>query len=257
MTIRTSTPPNLIGQPTVPLFQKNSFDSVIFLKGYDIIIENAIECPCKGTSGSPKTTCQNCLGLGWVFIQPTATKALITSINSQTKYKQWSPELMGTISITVRDEDRIAYMDRVTFSSRYTVFSEVLKVKDTGAQKFVFCSYRVQEIKNVFIFNTDGTKLVRLTSSQYSIKTGNSMIVELTGVTYPQNFNGVISIEYMHQISYNIVDITHDIRSTFLLNEKGQNQEYNLPMQAVARRSHMVLNAPTNYSGNNLLDNSY
>lgn len=255
--IRQSTPPStLIGASTVPLLQKDSFDEVIFLKGYDVIIENAIECPCKGTSGAPKTTCQNCLGTGWVFLNPTATKAIITSINAQTKYKQWSPELVGTASITVRDEDRIAFMDRITFSTRMSILSETRPVKTAGAQKFIFTSYRCKEIKSIYIFNTDTSKLIKVPSTQYSIKDGNSMIVELTGITYPVNFNGAVSIEYFHNVSYNVVDLTHDFRSTFLINDYGQNKEYNLPMQAVIRRSHLVMGEPTNYSGNNLLDNS-
>lgn len=255
--IRTSTPPStLIGASTAPLFQKDSFDEVIFLKGMDVIIENAIQCPCKGTSGAPKTTCQNCLGLGWVFLNPTATKAIITAINAQTKYKQWSPELTGTASLTVRDEDRVAFMDRITFTTRMSILSETRPVKTAGAQKFIFTSYRCKEIKSIYIFNTDASKLIKVPSTQYSIKDGNSMIVELTGVTYPANFNNVVSIEYLHNVSYNVVDLTHDFRSTFLMNDYGQNKEYNLPMQAVIRRSHLVMGEPTNYSGNNLLDNS-
>jgi len=255
MSIRTATPPNMLGAANVPLFVKNDFDTLIFQKGYDVIIENAIECPCKGKSGSPKTTCQNCLGLGWIFLNPTGTKAIISSINNNTKYKSWSPEITGTISITVRDEDRISLMDRVTFSSRQSILSEVKPVLNTGTQKFIFCSYRVKVIRSVYIFNDDTSKLTKLTASQYSIKAGNSSVVELTGITYPTVFNGVVTIEYEHEVSYNVVDIPHDFRSAFILNDRGQNIEYNMPIQAIARRSHIVIGVATNYSGNNLLSN--
>lgn len=256
MTIRTATPPNMIGIPEVALFKKDLFEAVIFQKGYDIIIENAIECPCKGKSGAAKTTCQNCLGLGWTFINPVATKAIISNINNPTKFKSWSPEFTGTVSVTLRDEERIALMDRITFSSRQSILSEVKPVLNTGTQKFVFCSYRVKVIRSIYIFNSDISKLTKLASSTYSIKTDNPMIIELTGVTYPADFNGVITIEYEHEISYNVVDLPHDFRSTFLLNENGQNTEHNLPIQAIARRSQLVTGVPTNYAGTNLIDNS-
>ena len=76
-----------------------------------------------------------------------------------------------------------------------------------------------------------------------------------SGVTFPDDFNGVRTLRYKHEISYNAVDIPHDFRSTFIHNEKGQNIERSMPIQAVARRSHLVIGESTNYEGTNLLTN--
>ena len=256
MSIRTATKPNLIGTPNLPLFQNDRFESAIWLKGADVILESAIECPCKGKTGSPLVTCQNCLGLGWVFLNPLATKAIVSSVNYKTKYSQWSPELTGTISITVRDQERFSFMDKVTFASRTSILSEVRPVIDTGTQKFIFCSYNVRKIKSIYIFNSDATKLLKLSSDKYTIKSDNSMVVQLNSVSYPTPFNGVVSIEYEHAVAYHIIDIPHDVRSTFLVNSKGQNEEVNLPLQGIARRAHLVFGQSTNYAGTNLLDNN-
>lgn len=253
--IRTATPPNLLSQPDVRLFRKNDFEAAIWQKGYDVIIEKAIACPCKGLSGSAKTTCQNCLGLGWLFINPIATKALVTSINRDTKFQHWSPEMIGTISITVRDQERFHHMDKVTFATRSGVMSEVRKVLLNDDQPFIFCSYNVEKIKNIFIYTLDNVKLTALTSANWSIGSNNSTIVLLNDVVFPEPFNGVVSIEYEHRVTYNIVDLPHDFRSTFMINEKGQNIEYNMPIQAIARRSHFVFGESTNYAGTNLLNN--
>ncbi len=253
--IRTAASPDLNGQPNVGLFRKNDFEALIWQKGYDVLIEQAIECPCRGKSGSPKPSCNNCLGTGWVFINALKTKAIISSINKQTKYQQWSPELSGIINVTVRDSERFSFMDKVTFITRNSVFSEVRPVIDTGESTFLFCSYRVEEIKNIWMFNSDSNKLVLIDPSLYEIKSSNNLIIELGDIPYSEPFNGVLSVEYEHKVSYNIVDIPHDFRSTFLINNNGKNVEYNMPVQGIARKSHLELGAPTNYSGDNLLYN--
>jgi len=253
--VRTATPPNLISQPNVGLFRQEDFEGTIWMKGYDIIKEHAIECPCRGTSGSPKTTCNNCLGIGWFFINPIQTKAIISSINKQTKYQQWSPELAGTVNISVRNSERFSFMDKITFVTRTSIFSEVCKILSNGAQKFVFCSYKVNSIRNIWMFNTDTTKLTLIDPSNYTINPNNKLVVLLNGISYPAGFNNVISIEYEHNISYNIIDIPHDFRSSFIINENGVSVEHNMPVNGVARRSHMELGIPSNYGGDNLLNN--
>jgi hypothetical protein len=256
--IRQATPLTAIGSPNIPLFQQSEFNQIIFNKGYDIILESAVVCPCRGKSGSALPTCQNCLGLGWVFLDPVKTKAIITSINKDTKYKYWSPELTGTVNITVRDEERLSYMDKITFFSRTSIFSEVKPVitSSTGS-KFIFCSYNVKSIKRVFLFNSETSALTLLSSDKYTYNNANKRIISLSNtIVYPTIFNGVISIEYEHELSYNVVDLPHDFRSTFISNDRGQNTEYNLPVQGVARRSHIVLGESTNFENNNLIDNN-
>jgi hypothetical protein len=147
-------------------------------------------------------------------------------------------------------------MDKVTFKSRTTSHAEVRPLVDAGGNKFVFTSYPVRVIKSVYIFDTESTKLIKLASSKYSILPTNPSIILLTGVTYPSTFNGAVSIDYEHDVSYNVIDMPHEFRSAFIDNENGKNTEYYLPVQAVARRSHLVLGVATNYDGNNLLDNS-
>lgn len=255
MAERKATPPNLLSQPNVDLFRKDDFEATIWLKGYDVKIEHAVTCPCRGNSGAAKPTCMNCLGTGWIFINPLMTKAIISSINKQTKYQHWSPEFVGTISITVRDLERLNYMDKITFETRLSSMSEVKQILVNGLQKFVFCSYPVERVINVFLFDGDENKLVKLDKSEYSINSSNKLVVKINAAAYPDNFNGVVSIEYEHKVGYNVVDIPHDFRSTFIVNERGQNVEYNMPMNAIAQKSHILIGAPTNYGGNNLVNN--
>ena len=254
--IRKATPPNMVGQPNVPLQRVNDFEALIFNKGYTVIIENGIECPCKGKSGAAKTTCQSCLGLGWVFIDPIETKAIITSANSSTKYKHWSPELTGTVNVTVRDSERISLMDKITFKTKTNILSEVRPIIDTGTEKFIFTSYKVRSIRSIFIFTSDSTKLIKLPVANFSVSHENEMVIKITGVTFPTDFNDVVTIEYEYPSSYNVIDLPHDFRSAFISDNNGKNQEYSLPVQAIARKSHFLMGGATNLLGNNLLDNS-
>lgn len=254
-TIRTATPPNMIGNPNIPLFEKDRFESEIFNKGYDVIIEHAVVCPCKGTSGSAKTSCKNCLGLGWVFVNPLKTKVIASSINHDTKFKYWSPELTGTVNLTARDEERFSYMDKVIFVGSSNIFSEIRPIVNTGGEKFIFTSYRVKAIRSIFMFEADNAKLVRLTADKYSVKPENLCVVELTGFTLPAN--NVLSIDYEAEVSYNVIDQPHDFRSSFSLDDNGKIAENNMPVQAIARKSHIVLGFPTNFAGDNLLNNDW
>lgn len=255
--IRTDTPPNLVGQPDNKLFRVNDFDSIIFQKGYDVILEQALLCPCAGRSGSAKPSCLNCLGYGWIFINPLSTKAIISSINFSTKYKDWSAELIGTISVTVRDEQRLSFMDKITFKTRSSILSEIRPVIISGENRFIFTSYKVKKINALLIYSSDSVKLINVPKDKFNLLQGNDFIIKIdSSFVLPVNFNGVVSVEYEHEISYNVIDLPHDFRSTFTLNNNGQQVESYLPIQAIARRSHIVLGEPTNYSGNNLINNN-
>lgn len=251
------TPPNLIGQPNPNLFDPRSLDALLWNKGYDVTIEQAINCPCKGVTGNHRNGCKNCLGIGWVFINPISTRAIVTGINKITQYKQWSEELRGTIALSFLDKDRVSFFDKITFNNETSIMSEVRTVRENSGTRFVFCSYKPQTINQVFYFNGDNNRLERLLSSQYSISTNNPYVVIIDpSVTFESGYNGVISIDYNHDISYNIIDLPHDFRSSRNIDVDGKSQKIDLPIQAIARKAHYEIGEPTNLAGDNLLNNS-
>ena len=81
--IRTQTPPNLGNYPKVDIFRREDFNEALWENGYDVRLEEAVACPCKGTSADAKVTCSNCLGTGWVFINPIRTRAFINACYSR------------------------------------------------------------------------------------------------------------------------------------------------------------------------------
>lgn len=252
--IRKSVPTNLTGTPT-PTLKKDFFDSNIWGYGYDVLVEKAIECPCR-QDGSSLINCQNCRGTGWVFINPTQTKAIISSINQDTKYRAWSQELIGSVSITFRDIDQASFMDRVTILGESTIFSQVCPVRSTVDSKmFIFTAYAIESIEDIFIFQGESLPLLRLTSDMYFISPNNPFVIEFVTGAFLGSTNGTVSVRYKHKVQYNILDMPHVIRSTVDLNNLGQLKQQKLPVQYIARLSHYVLQP--NYDGSGIINNSY
>lgn len=257
---RSDTSPSLIGQPN-PSFDENAFDAVIWNKGYTIVIEKAVRCPCKDKqTGKNLSTCQNCRGVGWFFINPIETKGLITGINDTLKYKAYSPEFIGDISLTIRNNIRLSYMDRILFKDDYSILSEdkiVRNFNDEGIKYFVFLSYEAKEIEDVFIFQGESSPLIRLTTDQYSINSNNGFVLDLDyDFTTITNFSGNVGIRYKHELQYHVVDIPHDIRRSLKIEVNGKEEKLLLPINAVCRVAHQVLDL-ANYDGDGIIDNSY
>lgn len=258
--IRQDTPPNIIGQPN-PVFDENAFDASIWNHGYDIVVEKAIQCPCKDKeTGKNLPTCQNCRGVGWFFINPIETKGIVTGINDTLKYKAYSPEFIGDISLTIRNNIRLSYMDRIIFKNDYSILSEnkiVREFEDTGTKYFIFLSYEAYQIEDVFVFQGEDKALIRLTSSQYSVNSNNGFVLDLDyDFTTITKFSGNVGIRYKHEKQHHVVDLPHDFRRSFKIDVNGKEEKLLLPVNAICRVAHQVLDL-ANYDGDGIIDNSY
>lgn len=255
------TPPNLAQEPKIE-FRKNSFDAAIWLKGYRVFVEKAVRCPCEGQIKNALSSCTNCHGVGYFFINPIETRALMTSINRDTKFKEWSLELMGNLSISLRDDlvENLSFYDKITFFEKFGFHSEILTIRDAGVpdnQNFVFLVYRPVEILDVWVFNGSANPLVRITSDQYEINPNNPYVLNINITTPPDNFNGVVSVRYRHEVQFNVIDIPHEIRTSNIRDTDGRLTRIDLPINAIARRSHLLLAEIPNFNGTGVQNNSY
>jgi len=97
-----------------PRFKKKDFDVALDSMAYDIELEKMIKCPCHNrATASPRPDCLNCGGSGYVFIDKKETTCMISGINRDTKYKNWSEVNRGTVNLSFKDDDRIGFMDKV------------------------------------------------------------------------------------------------------------------------------------------------
>ena len=231
-------------------FWTPDFDALVDNKGYDVIWERAIPCPC-GRRQTHMSVCQNCMGTGWVFLNPTQIKAVAQSINKDTKYKEWSQERLGTASFTVRSDCHLNFMDKLTLLNSVSRESENLLVKTFNDKLFISTIYPVDKVVEIFKFDQPYNPLVLLPIDQVEIKDHF--------ITLPKDLVKVgdsLTITYEHKVQYHIIDLNHDVRNSIALDNKSQEQPINLPISAIGRRVHNVIDA-LNYTQDNLFDNSY
>lgn len=244
------TPPQA-GMPRVD-FQEGSFENLLWQKGYSVIWERALPCPCVKKTAN-KSGCKNCQGTGWIFYNPTSIKAVLTSINRTTKYKEWGQELLGTVAVTCESRFDLGYMDRLTLSDSLVNNGEALLVRKQGLDNlFTFTTFRIQSIIDIFIFVDVNTKLTRLekdidfTFDQNKITFISDKVSEGTSLT----------ASYKYNPEYHILDFQHDIRNSSALVDKEERQLI-LPISAIARRAMNVSFDRQNFDGTSVLDNSY
>jgi len=246
-----TTAPNLQGKARVDLV-KTDFDALVWQKGYDVIVEKAIECPCRNRpDGMALSNCRNCGGSGWVFYNPNQTRMVIQSINKDTQYKEWSKENLGTAKITALNEQRLSYMDKITIINSIQSLNETLFLKQHTDGKYrVMTTYPIIDIVDIFRFADSDSPLIKLTSDDYSIQ--HNQWIELNNVNeqYP-----TISVRYLYNPVYYILDVNRDVMTSKKLTA-GKDIDKDFPVSAVGRAAHYILDSQ-NYNQDYLLDNSY
>lgn len=301
--------PNLVGKPVVN-FTVEEHNALVHNKGLNCIIESAIKCPCKTKDNSYQALCKNCMSTGWVLINPVQDRVIVSGINSETQYKEWSAEKLGTISMSFARRDyELGYMDRVTIVDSLVPQSEVLYPFGFSDNFFAYTIYPIESVIEVFQFESVSSKLKLLvqdtdyTFDGYKLlftntpvadvtalkaitgyETGNKALVnstnfynfDVTSTATPDDNNVVkpdditlpdpgrwlklsnftVSVRYRHKLQYFILDIPHVIRNSYRKNSLGRDELQKLPINAIGRLVHWVIDKP-NFAEDNIFDNSY
>lgn len=237
-------------------FDKPDFENFITQKGYDVWHEKAIKCPCRNDSSGahqPLSSCDNCAGSGWLFINRTKTKMVLHSMNMQTKYLQWSIDKVGTVSITARDIDKLAEMDRITVLDGETIYTETVHPIIHEKKLFAFLSYDIIAVEFAFIFEGPKKKLKRLFEGSDFIIDNNKILLDKKFLPKKdEKFN--VSLRYTHRPTYHILDIPRDAMVTDV--EMGAGREsVQMPIHGIGRRAHYVPDFD-NLEGSRVFDNS-
>jgi hypothetical protein len=258
--ITKASPPNLTNTPS-PFFRKNDFESAIWKLGYTIEVSKACKCSCQTANNHALPDCQNCNGLGWFWINPIETKAILHSINLNTKFKEWSEELLGTCSLSIRDNTRLSYMDKIVIKNspnldNKVVYSEVLTLRGDVGAEWVFMSYKPIDLISVHIFQGSDKPLYFLDATCYSVAEENEYVLkfdfDFSSISY---FNGVVTILYAHELQYHVLDLPHDIRNSIYIDRNGKESQIVLPVNAIVRKANNVFDIKDR-QGNGIQDNS-
>ena len=251
--------PSYIAEGARADFNNSEFDILIDQKGSDVIVEQALRCPCKSAATGSTATCLNCGGTGYAWINPEQTRMVLQGINVIDKQQPWSEEARGVMNVSCKAEQELTWMDRITVLNGNATFTEVVFLKRyIDGRFYAYTGYAIKKMRYIAVFVGPAQGYRRLTPDQYTIN-GNilvvneSAIVDLTSY-FPNDIS--LTIRYIHAPQFGILEMKREtIQSFSLVNGNGEKVN-NLPLSAYARRMHYLVQAPS-LSGRKVIDNSY
>lgn len=267
------TPASIISKPTKVVqpqfkvnFNVNPFNDSIINKGYNVIHEKAVRCPCLNRqNGDADPSCQNCGGSTWIYVEYKKTKALVQGIGKSHKQDQWTESDPGTARITMMGEDAPTYNDTITVIDLETNFSQIVYPSQVGAAITAFTIYPIVELQMAYIYAGPASKLRWLTIWQdgmnpdvWDIKAVDNTVI-LNPLTMPnieEEYN--VSLRYKHHPVYYINELEREVFVTEVQGvcvEPGITQKRLMPVRCRAVRAHYLPNA-NNLSGPRLYDNT-
>ena len=233
----------------------DNFEGLIQTQGYDALIDRALRCPCcEKASGQALSTCRNCGGRGWFFVDRTETRVIAQHMDSKKRFDDWSQVNRGTASITTRGIDKLGFMDRIILTQLEEWFSETLYPAPYDGQLIAYPIYEPLEISNMFLFGSDSEPLIPVTPEYYSV-VGNKIVfseeilnlidVEEMNITDPEVVPFHITIRYSHFPVYHVIDVNRELMRV----REGraccgsQSGDFNLrqmPINVLARKAHYI-----------------
>ena len=258
--ITSSTPPSE-GLPK-PMWDVGKFNALIYNHGYDAYIERALRCPCVDRStGQALSTCQNCLGRGWFFVDRKETRVVSQSMANLRHNSDIGEVNRGTARITTRAVDKLAFMDRIILLDLMAWYSEILRPMVIQDELISYPIYEPLEITNMYLYIGDNVKLEPIPSELYQIE-GNRIkfdntlmeLVEVTDVNQKQP-DISISVRYSYNPVYHVIDANRELmkvrerKCTF-----SDDKLTEMPINVLARKAHYIFDQQL--FGRELFDNS-
>lgn len=229
------TPPKNNGRAD---FNQGLFDTTVWDKGYNVYIDKGLSCPCRNTGDSQAlTACRNCGGSGFIFINRTKTKAVIQAMNIESTFKEWSFERKGTAKITVINDNKLSFMDRITLIDATSNITQLVKGKLHSDNKYRgMVTYPIKEIEAAFIFVDENTPLT------HAIEGTHFTVVDGNWIEFANGFETVtMTLRYKHNPMYYIEDETRTVMTTIKA-QSGKEELQQMPLSAIGRAAHYVLN---------------
>lgn len=249
---------------TIPLvgWDVNRFESLIQNQGYDVYIDRALRCPCcDRNNGQALSTCKNCGGRGWIFVDRTETRIIAQHMDSKKKYADWGEVNYGTASFTSKGIDKLGFMDRIILTQLEESYSEVLIPVMQGQDIVAYPIYEPLKITNAYMLVSDKVKLEPLTPEDYSVDGNkivfNQKLLSEVRMTFDINSKELplqITVRYTHYPVYHVIDVNRELmrvrEGKFCQNNDEQLRQ--MPINVLARKAHYLFQQGRTV----LLDNS-
>lgn len=234
-----------------PIWMPQHFESLIYNMGYSAYLERAMRCPCVDkATGQALTTCHNCMGRGWFFVDKRQTRVVAQSMENIRKNTQTGEINRGTARITARASDKLGFMDRVILLDLKAWYTEILNPIVYNGQLIAYPVYEPLEVTDIYLYGGTDVKLIPLTVNQYTID-GNKIIFDnsLQDLVPIEDMNQkfpemTVSIRYSYYPVYHILDANRELTK---VREKGcsftDEQLKQIPMLYLARKAHYIFDA--------------
>lgn len=247
--ITAQTPPSF--DLPKPYWDVEKFESLIYNNGYDALLQRALRCPCVDrASGQALSTCKNCMGRGWFFVDTRQTRVVAQSMDNTRRNSQTGEINRGTARITARASDKLGFMDRVILLDLMAYYTEILNPIEYEGELVAYPVYEPLDVTNIYLYAGDDKKLIPLTTNEYEIQGNkivfnNSILDDVPVEDINQKFPEItVSIRYSYHPTYHIIDSNRELCK---VRDRGCSfTDENLrqvPMLYAARKAHYIFDA--------------
>ena len=233
----------------------DDFEELIQSQGYDALIDRALRCPCVDkATGQALSTCKNCLGRGWFFVDRTETRLIAQHMDSKKRYENWSEVNRGTASITTKGFDKLGFMDKIILTQLEEFYSEIIRPIYFQGEIIAYPVYEPLKVTDMFLFSSDNEKLISIKEDEYVID-GNKIVFDLgiqdkisiddMNVKNKSEIPISISIRYSHFPVYHVIDVNRELMKVRESRFCSYNDEKlrQMPINVLARKAHYLFDA--------------
>lgn len=243
-------------------WRPEAFNHLIQSQGYEALIDRALRCPCSEKStGHALSTCKNCLGRGWLFVNRFETMVVAQRMDNKKHFEQWGEINRGTASITTKGVDKIGFMDRITLTQLEAYYSEVVRPRLLDEELVAYPVYEPLEVHEVYLFVSDNKALKPLKNDEYEV-VGNKIRFSKTLLDEVESndLNKVeeisITIRYTHHPVYHVIDSNRELMRVRRSKACSYNKQEltDMPINVLARKAHFIFDSQKH--GMELIENS-